>query len=79
MNEKLAELLAQIFGLRVIEIRPDLQKCEVGTWDSLMQMDLVVSLEQTYGIELEISDVVRMTSVEEIMAVLRAKGVDLGR
>lgn len=79
MNEELAELLAQIFGLRVIEIRPDLQKCEVGTWDSLMQMDLVVSLEQTYGIELEISDVVRMTSVEEIMAVLRAKGVDLGR
>lgn len=79
MNEKLAELLAQIFGLRVIEIRPDLQKCEVGTWDSLKQMDLVVSLEQTYGIELEISDVVRMTSVEEIMAVLRAKGVDLGR
>ena len=78
MNKKLAELLAEVFGLRVPEIQPKLQKCEVGTWDSLKQMDLVMSLEREYGIALDIPDILRMTSVAEIMSVLKDKGVDLG-
>jgi acyl carrier protein len=78
MNIKLVELLAEVFGLRVPEIQPDLKKSEVGNWDSLKQMDLVMSLEREYGIALEIPDILRMTSVAEIMAVLKEKGVDLG-
>lgn len=78
MNNRLAELLAEVFGLRVPEIQPDLKRCEVGTWDSLKQMDLVMSLEREYGIALDIPDILRMTSVAEIMDVLNEKGVDLG-
>jgi acyl carrier protein len=40
-------------------------------------MDLVMSLEREYGIALDIPDILRMTSVAEIMAVLNDKGVDL--
>lgn len=78
MNQKLAEVLAEVFGLRVTEIQPALLKSDVGTWDSLKQMDLVMSLEQEYGIALEISDILRMISVASIMDVLKDKGVDLG-
>ena len=78
MNIKLAELLAEVFGLRVPEIQPDLKKSEVGNWASLKQMDLVMSLEREYGIALDIPDILRMISVAEIMAVLKEKGVDLG-
>jgi acyl carrier protein len=78
MDKRLAEVLAEVFGLRVTEIQPSLQKSEVGTWDSLKQMDLVMSLEREYGIALDIPDILRMTSVAEIMAVLMDKGVDLG-
>ena len=78
MNKKLAELLAEVFGLRDTAIQPELQKCDVGTWDSLKQMDLVMSLEREYGVMLDIPDILRMTSVAEIMAVLKGKGVDLG-
>lgn len=78
MNKQLAEVLAEVFGLRVTEIQPELQKSQVGTWDSLKQMDLVMSLERKYGIALEIPDILRMTSVASIMAVLVDKGVDLG-
>lgn len=78
MNRDLAVLLAEIFAVRVSDVRPELQKCAVGTWDSLKQMDLVLSLEQHYGIALDIPDIVRMTSIAEIIAVLHEKGVDLG-
>ena len=78
MNKRLVLVLADVFALREAEIRPDLQKADVGNWDSLKQMDLVVSLEREYGIELEISEIVSMTSVAEITRVLAAKGVKLG-
>lgn len=78
MNKRLAEILAEVFGLHVNEIRPVLQKSEVGTWDSLKQMDLVMSLEREYGVALDIPDIIRMTSVAAIMDVLKDKGVSLG-
>jgi acyl carrier protein len=78
MNKQLAEVLAEVFGLRSSDIQPALQKSDVGSWDSLKQMDLVMSLEREYGIVLEIPDILRMVSVAEIMAVLKDKGVEFG-
>jgi acyl carrier protein len=78
MNKQLAEVLAEVFSLRLTDIQPELKKSEVGTWDSLKQMDLVMSLERQYDIVLDISDIKRMTSVAEIVAVLSEKGADLG-
>lgn len=76
MDPFLIKLLGEVFGLPVAEIRTSLKQSEVDSWDSLKQMDLVVSLETAYDISLEIADIVRMTSVLDIMAVLNEKGVD---
>lgn len=78
MNDRLAALLAELFEMRKSEIHPDLLREDVGTWDSLRQMDLVVSLEREYDLQLEIEDIVRMDSVDAIVKVLQGKGVDLG-
>lgn len=76
MDPFLIKLLGEVFGLPAAEIRTSLKQSEVDSWDSLKQMDLVVSLETAYDISLEIADIVRMTSVLDIMAVLNEKGVD---
>ncbi len=76
MNMRLAELLAEVFGLNVAEITVSLEQADVGNWDSLKQMDLVLSIEKEFSIALEITDIIRMTSVAQIIAVLRSKGVD---
>lgn len=77
MNKRLAAILAEVFALKESEIHAGLNKADVGTWDSLKQMDLVVSLEREYGITLEIEDILRMVSVQEIQEVLAARGVQL--
>jgi len=78
MDTKLVGLLSEIFGLKHTEIKPELKKCEIDSWDSLKQMDLVVSIENAYGIQLDISDIVRMDSIHHIIEVLKEKGVILG-
>ncbi|MBA2710848.1 MAG: acyl carrier protein [Tatlockia sp.] len=78
MNKQLASVLARVFNLRDDEIVIGLTKDKVGSWDSLKQMDLVVSLEREFNIALEISDIVKMDSVGQIIDVLSNKGIELG-
>ena len=73
MDKKLVKILADVFGLRESGIRPDLSKDEVDNWDSLKQMDLVLSLEREYDIALEIPDILQMTSVASIAEILKGK------
>lgn len=78
MNQRLVSVLTDVFGLRADQIVPGLTKDTVGSWDSLKQMDLVMSLEREFDIALEIPDIIRMTSVANIIDVLTSKGVNLG-
>lgn len=73
----MAVILAEVFGLRESEIHPDLVRADVGTWDSLKQMDLVMTLEREYAIALQIQDILKMVSVAGIAEVLKEKGVVL--
>lgn len=77
MDKKLTTILADVFGLRESEIHPDLNKEYVDNWDSLKQMDLVLSLEREYDIALEIPDILKMASVSGIIEVLKEKGATL--
>lgn len=77
MDKRLAGILADVFRLRESEILPGLKKADVGSWDSLKQMDLVISLENEYSITLALPDIIQMNSVAEIIAVLKGKGVEI--
>jgi acyl carrier protein len=78
MDQRLALVLADVLELRPSQIVPELTKEDTGSWDSLKQMDLVMSLEREYDITLEFPDIIKMKSVASIMAVLASKGVALG-
>lgn len=78
MNEKLVSVLAEVFNLQLDQIVPELTKEDVGSWDSLKQMDLVMSLERQYGVSLGIEDIVQLVSVARIVEVLKQKGIDFG-
>jgi acyl carrier protein len=75
MDQTLAAILAGIFGLKANQISTALHKDDVGSWDSLKQMDLVLTLEEKYNISLEIPDIIKMDSVANIIDVLKNKGV----
>ena len=77
MNVTLLSVLSDVFALPADQIVPELTKDDVGSWDSLKQMDLVMSIEKKFGITLEVTDIIKMDSVAKIMAVLHDKGVDL--
>lgn len=75
MDIRLKNILTNVFNLKENEIHLNLSKENLGSWDSLRQMDLVMSIENEYKILLEIQDIIKMISVADILQVLSDKGV----
>jgi acyl carrier protein len=67
-------LISEILQIPMSEITEDLAMKDLDAWDSLKHMELIVSLEQTFGIQLSFDDIVAMQSVAEIKRVLRERG-----
>ena len=75
MQQKLAELMSELFGIERGEIKDGLSMKDMDVWDSLKHMELIVSIEQVFGIELTFDEIVAMQTLKEIKRILREKGV----
>jgi len=77
-RDKLRELLIDVFLLDAGEFRFDLERAEIDTWDSLGTVSLAVGIQDVFGHHLTPAEATGMASVEDIVAMLRGKGVDFG-
>ncbi len=73
MSLKLENLLAEVMGIPKEAVTNDLAMKDLDAWDSLKHMELVVSLERSFRLELTFDEIVAMQSVREIKRVLKEK------
>ena len=74
MNEKVELLVAEVLQIPASSITDDLAMKDLDAWDSLKHMELIVSLEETFGLQLTFDDIVAMQSIREIKRVLSERG-----
>ena len=73
MEEKVLEILKDLFELDVVDKTCSQQTCE--KWDSMGQLNLVVELESEFDVSLEPEEIGEMTSFQDIIRILKSKGV----
>ncbi len=73
VDERVAGVLSEVLQLPATKITDDLAMQDLEAWDSLKHMELIVSLEETFGQQFTFDEIVAMRSVREIKRVLRAK------
>lgn len=71
----LEELLAELLQVPASGVTDDLAMQHVAIWDSLKHMEVVVALEQQFGLQFTFDEIVTFQSVGAIKRVLRARGV----
>ncbi len=71
--DKVNEVLASVFRLKIEEIHEDLTKSDVARWDSLTHMDMVTSLEELLGISFDMDEIFQMQDVATIKRVIKEK------
>ncbi len=75
MEKKIAALMAGLFNIKNEHITDSLTMVNTDGWDSLKHMELIVSIERTFGIELEFEEIVAMQTLKDIKRILTEKGV----
>jgi acyl carrier protein len=72
---KLREVLANVFNVSVDMINDEASPDTIEEWDSLRHMNLVVALEEKFGVELSDDQVVEILSYKLIRIVMSEHGI----
>lgn len=75
--EKLQRVIVDVFLLTPEEFRLDLTREEVDTWDSLGVVSLAVGIQEAFGYHFTPDEATGLNSVQDIVDILRAKGIAL--
>jgi acyl carrier protein len=70
MEDKIKEVLAEIFGE---EISDDFSKESTDKWDSLTHLDLIVKLEEEFGVSFTPDEIGSIESYQDIKKILNDK------
>jgi acyl carrier protein len=73
LEAKIERLLSELLLIPAESITDDLAMKDVDVWDSLKHMELIVSLEESFSIQLSFDEIVAMQNVREIKRVLRER------
>jgi acyl carrier protein len=70
MEDKICAIMAQVLRLPVERVGPDAAIGNVPNWDSTAHMRIMLALEDAFGVELNETQMVEMTSLAKIRAVV---------
>lgn len=74
MNDPLLQILADTLGLDAGSLNEETSMENTAAWDSVAHLNLVLSLEQTFGQKLSPEEFMQMRSVAEIRRILASHG-----
>ena len=67
------EVAAAVFGVSVDQITETDSPDTVASWDSVQQIQLVLALEERFGVQLELEDIERLRTIGDIAAIFERK------
>jgi len=70
---KIQEAFHKAFGVDPQMITIDTTPSDVPAWDSVGHLELASALEQSFGFNLDVDDLMEMENVREIVRVIKSK------
>ena len=77
MNQKkLVEIMVELLKVSEEDVTDEMSVENCDSWDSLVHVELLSSLEEAFDVDFDIQDAIEIDSVAEIKRVLTEKGVE---
>lgn len=74
MEQRILDVLKETFELDTVDSSCSQTTCDA--WDSMGQLNLVAELEDAFDISLEPEEIGTMKSYDDIVRILKAKGIE---
>ena len=72
-SEHVRQIIADTLFISIDEVGEDASQDTLKNWDSLQQMNIVLALEQSFGVRFKPEEFSAMSNVEKILQHLQAK------
>lgn len=76
MLEKLQEIIAEQLGIEAAEVQADSSFQDDLNADSLDLFEMIMLMEEEFGVEIPSDDLEQIATVQDIMDYLKNKGVE---
>ena len=71
--EKMNEIFQRVFDDETIELEDDTNADDIEDWDSLEQINLIVAIENEFGMMFDMAEVADLANVGEMVDLILAK------
>lgn len=78
MDEKLQEIICDVFRISPESYNAELDSADVEAWDSVLHITLLLTLEQAFGVSFDPTEGAELTSVPAIKAALANRNAPNG-
>jgi acyl carrier protein len=75
VEDRTRKVVAEVFGLPLESVTLQTSHETVEEWDSLNLLNVLMAIEGEFGVTISPEEAASFVSVEQILAVLRTKGV----
>lgn len=71
MEEKLKELMAEIFDVQVSDINDTFNPDSTNNWDSLNNLKLITAIESEFNVSFSMEEIQTMTDFKAILSCIK--------
>lgn len=75
MEQRVLKVLSKVFRVPVESLNMGSSPDSVPQWDSLAHMNMVLAVEEEFGVSFSAEELVSLLNVELVVETLKAKGV----
>jgi acyl carrier protein len=72
INQKLKQIFCEVFG-RDIELSLETTAAEVEGWDSLTHITLISAVEEAFGMNFTMAEILEMKNVGEMIEIIKSR------
>lgn len=73
MESRIKSVMASVFEVDSSQINSDTSPDTLESWDSLKHMNLILALEEEFGVEFDNDDITNMINFNLILLILKEK------
>ena len=70
-STEVKEILAKVLEIDIATISDNTTQKDIGKWDSLQHLNLIVEIEDKYDISIDPEDISEMLSIDKIIEIIK--------
>jgi acyl carrier protein len=73
IHYRLSDVFRRVFEDKSMEIKNETTAQDVPGWDSLTHIDLIIQIEEEFGITFTVNDLIGLANVGEMLSLIERK------